>query len=113
MVDEVVSSLSIPPENLTWNHIYILGWIDHEGQSYLTTWEGDLPRLDVIIYGVNGFNIPLWDACVPSGARLEAVPEGEDGQAWARSHGGLLALAWYVAEGITRKSPELFPGVRA
>jgi hypothetical protein len=34
--------------------------------------------------------------------------------AWrARLHGGLLALAWYVAEGITRKTPELFPGERA
>ena len=103
----------VPPEKLTWDHIYLLGWIDHEGQSYLTTWEGNLPMLEVIVYGVSGLSIPLWDASVPPGARLEAVPEGKDGQGWARLHGGLLALAWYVAEGITRKAPELFPGERA
>ena len=113
MACEAMSGFPVPPEKLTWDHIYLLGWIDHEGQSYLTTWEGNLPRLEVIVYGVNGLNMPLWDASVPPGARLEAVPEGKDGLGEARLHGGLLALAWYVAERITRKAPELFPGERA
>jgi hypothetical protein len=92
------------PEEIDWDHVYLLGWYDHEGTPYLSTWAGDRPRVDVVVFGTGGgLLMPLWDGAVPKGVAFEPVPEGEEPLAYAKSRGGYYAFGWYFAEGIKRK----------
>ena len=90
-----------PLEHFDWQHIYLLGWEDHAGQSYLSTWSGDLPWVEVVVH--NTQLVPLWNAPVPPSARLESIPEGEDGREYAQRVGGFFAFGWYVKEGVSRR----------
>lgn len=88
----------------TFENTYLLAWYDREGRSYLTTWQGDLPIVHVVVTGCNGMNMPLWDAPVPKGAQLHRVPEGRDPQEYAREIGGNHAFGWRVP--VKRKEPK-------
>lgn len=90
------------PEN--WSQLYLLGWYDQAGKSYLSTWDGDRPMVSVVVYGANNLTMPLWDADVRPNMRFEVVPAGEDPQEYARQKGGLHAFGWYIAEGFKRRS---------
>jgi hypothetical protein len=91
-------------DNLDWNHLYLLGWYDRDGRSNLTTWHGDYPMLTVVVTGVNGLTLPLWDAPVPPNARFEVTADLEGALAKARSEGGYAAIGWYIEEGFERKA---------
>lgn len=81
---------------LDWSEHYLLGWYDRSGRAYLTTWDGDLPVVHVVVTGCAESRIPLWSAKVPPGARLEPVPEGQDPHEYAAELGGYHAIGWRV-----------------
>lgn len=87
---------------LDWNNTYLLGWYDENGRSFLTTWSGDLPMIQVVVTGCNGINMPLWNAQVPKGAKLHPVPHDTEPRDYARKLGGYHAFGWRVP--VTRKS---------
>jgi hypothetical protein len=87
-----------------WDNTYLLGWEDREGKSYLTTWDGDLPMVHVVVTGCNGINMPLWDAPVPDGAQLHRVPDDDNPKEYARKIGGFYAFGWRVP--VKRKEPK-------
>ena len=100
---------------LDWEHIYLLGWYDQSGKSYLTTWSGDLPIINVIVTGpssLHTFGPPLWKA--PAQAKLPGAPLVEEFQLHeitidddpieeARDLNGVVAVGWYIEEGFKRK----------
>ncbi len=87
----------------TWENTYLLAWYDRTGRSYLTTWDGNLPIVHVVVTGCNGMNMPLWNAPVPEGAQLHRVPDDMDPQEYARKLGGFYAFGWRVP--VKRKEP--------
>ncbi len=94
---------------IDWNHVYLLAWYDETGRGYLTTWDGDLPYVNVVVTGARPITMPLWAAEVPPGAGIMLVPPDRDTTreerlAFARESGGYLALGWYIAEGFSRPS---------
>ena len=89
--------------NLDWDHLWLLGWYDHNGQGYLTTWEGSMPYVHVVITGVKGINFPLWRAPVPQYADIHEIPEGKDPKEYAKEIGGYYAFGWLLEDLIERK----------
>lgn len=88
-----------------WDHVYLLGWYDETGRSYLSTWDGDHPYVYVVVTHLGGRQMPLWKAPVPRGAELQLVPDMKEHQervAYATSKGGFLAIAWYIEDGFQR-----------
>lgn len=48
-------------EKLDWDHVYLLGWYDSKGKPYLSTWSGDLKKVEVVVVGFNhALGPPLW-----------------------------------------------------
>lgn len=94
----------MPFEELSWDRLYLLGWYDHSGRPHLTTWGGDRPLIHVVVHGVNGFNFPLWDAPVPSRARVEPLPQDWQGT-YDTFDGGYIAIGWLLEEPFVRRSP--------
>ncbi len=94
---------------IDWAHLYLLAWWGEDGRSFLSTWDGDLPEVYVVVTGLGGRSMPLWNSPIPSGAEPHLVPEGFDHEkrlAYAAEKGGLLALAWYIEAGyIARDEP--------
>lgn len=87
-----------------WDHVYLLGWYDHEGRDYLTSWDGDLPYVNVVVLGVlPETGMPLWNASVPEGAMVEEIPEGVDPHEYAKEKGGYYAFGWLFADGVERR----------
>jgi hypothetical protein len=89
-------------EALDWSQVYLLAWYDDQGRGYLTTWGGSLPVYSFVVTGCNGGNIPLWDAPLPTSARVYQVPAGRDPQNFANEMGGYHAIGWKVP--VKRKS---------
>lgn len=73
--------------SLSWDHTYLLGWYNHGGQAFLTTWDGREPDVYVVVTGCSAIGMPLWDAYVPERARLREIPPGESGHDYARAIG--------------------------
>jgi hypothetical protein len=57
----------------------------------------------VVVTGVRESLIPLLDMPVPSGARLQPIPENRNPYEYAKETGGFYAVAFYVKEGFARK----------
>ena len=94
----------LPDEHKNLNHIYLLGWYDQAGQSYLTSWDGDLPYVHVVVTGATAFNMPLWNASVPSRCKIEVIPDGVSNKvAYATERFGFYAFGWYLPEPILRR----------
>lgn len=93
----------IEDQGPTWDTTYLLGWYDETGSSYLTTWQGDLPMIHVVVTGCSGLDMPLWDAPVPMNAKMLAVPAGEVPQDYARKMGGYHAFGWHMP--VKRREP--------
>lgn len=97
-------------KQIDWAHVYLLGWYDETGKGYLSTWDGDLPYVYVVVTGVPAHRMPLWKAPIPtSSASLSLVPEEvtdlRQQIEYATSKGGYLAIAWYIADGFERTKP--------
>lgn len=95
-------------KQIDWDHVYLLAWYDQTGKSYLTTWDGDLPYVHVVVTGLGGRHMPLWKSSdVPSGAQLHLVPDDvtdfRQQIEYANKMGGYLALGWYIEEGFKRE----------
>lgn len=90
---------------IDWDHVYLLGWYGHDGKPYLTTWDGNLPYVNVVVTGCDHFNMPMWKAPVPKGAELHAIPEDKNPQEYAIEINGYHALGWYIADGFQRDDP--------
>ena len=94
-------------ETLDWDHVYLLGWYDENCRSYLTTWDGDLPMVGVIVTGCEPTRMPLWSAPVPTSAKLHPVPSHLENlreivlHAWAMN--GYYAFGWKTEEAFERK----------
>jgi hypothetical protein len=93
----------VEDQPLTWENTYLLAWYDRAGKSYLTSWDGDLPMIHVVVTGCSGMNMPLWNAPVPSGATIHPIPPSTDPQEYARQLGGYYAFGWRVP--VKRKEP--------
>jgi hypothetical protein len=72
----------------------------------LSTWDGDLPMVHVVVYGATALTMPLWDAYVSPGMSFEVIPQGEDHQAYAKARGGFYAFGWYFEKPIKRREPQ-------
>lgn len=93
-----------PKLPVDWDHVYLLGWYGEDGRACLTTWDGDLPMIDVVVLGIRAYRVPAWDAEVPRGATVVGIPDGvESPTDHARELGGIHAFGWHVAEPIKRK----------
>jgi hypothetical protein len=91
-----------------WDHIYLLSWYDQNGKAYLTTWEGDLPIIAVVVTGARKpYGPPLWRAPVPAGCELHEIPTGKGNQEYAKELGGVVAIGWYIKDGLTRYPHEV------
>ncbi len=104
--------MATPP--VDWDHVYLLAWYDRDRQGYLTTWDGDLPYIHVVITGLSDghahrHGMPLWKAPVPPGAELVQVPEGRDPHEYAAELGGFYAMGWHMPTKIEREWPKPFP----
>ena len=93
----------------TWDRVYLLGWYDETGNSFLTTWYGSLPMLEVVVTGCA--RVPLWKAPVPKNAKLHPVPThlatSEAKVAYATAMGGYYAFGWWMNHDIERlQSPK-------
>jgi len=107
---------------IDWDHVYLLGWYDKTGRSYLTTWEGDRPYISVIITAsaplialLHYWGPPIWDASTNhkpadwlppplhyADLELHSVGPGEDAKEKATRLGGIVAFGWYIQEGFRR-----------
>jgi len=91
---------------LSWNHIYLLAWWDANGRPLMTTWEGDLPKVFVVVTNARRCGPPLWDAPVDGAQLVCFVPKElplDKKITYAADREGFLALGWYVESGIIRK----------
>lgn len=84
-----------------WDHVCILGWYGRDGRAHLTSWEGDLPIIDVVVTGT-GPCVPCGSAPVPPGAGVHPVPAGKDPKELALELGGLHAIGWIIEKGVRR-----------
>ncbi len=96
------------PIKLDWDHVYLLGWHDKDGHSYLTTWSGDRPWVEVVVTGAGPFGPPIWKSYVPNGVTLHEMsePSGHrfrSKEDRARLLHGIYAFGWYIEEGIERE----------
>jgi len=90
-----------------WCHVYLLGWYDANNQGYLTSWDGDLPYVHVVVTGYLYFGPPMWKTPVPDGCILHEIPDNKDPQEYAKEIGGVHAFGWYLKDGnIERVSKE-------
>lgn len=96
--------MEAPEIPVDWDHVYLLGWYDRERRSYLTTWDGDLPMVNVVVLGLPSHRMPMWDAPVPPQAELRRVPDDQDPHEYAASLGGYHAFGWLVADGVKRSA---------
>lgn len=95
---------------IDWDHIYILAWYDHDGKGYLSSWQGDYPKVYVLVEGLRsgplGFvQMPMWNAPVPEGVTLREIDQElpfQDMLGVSRDRDALLALAWVMPEVIDR-----------
>ena len=96
---------------IDWRHVYLLGWYDETGKGYLSTWDGDLPYVHVVVTSLAGRPMPLWRGAVPRGAEMHLVPDEvadlRQRVAYATKMGGYYALAWYLEDGFERPLPFL------
>ncbi len=87
---------------IDWDHIYLLGWMDSNCKSYLTSWQGDLPYVDVVVLSTNWQGPPLWNAPIHK-EKLE--PMIDSAKTWAEKveyatkMGGVYAFGWYFEKG--------------
>ncbi len=90
-----------PP--IDWDHVYLLGWYDQAGRSYLTSWDGPSDYVHVVVKTAQ--SPPMWSAPVPPGAELAAMPEHlttlTDRVQYATSIGGVYAFGWLMNLGET------------
>lgn len=93
-------------EPLNWDHTYLLGWYDRTGRSFLTSWDGDLPLVGVVVVGGRPLGPPLWNAPVPAGCVAYPVPttlvDLEARIAYATTLGGVYAFGWRLDRVIER-----------
>ncbi len=94
-------------EALNWDHTYLLGWYDREEKSYLSSWDGDNPRVDCVVVGYNhGYGPPIWHAPVPPRCVAFKMPADlvttKDKVAYATRLGGVYAFGWYITQPIQR-----------
>jgi hypothetical protein len=91
---------------IDWDHVYLLGWRTSDGRSHLSTWIGDLPWVNVIVFDTDC--PPMWNAPVKN-ATVELMPSQyktlEEQVKHATERGGLCAFGWYVEKGIDRINP--------
>ncbi len=90
-----------------WSQLYLLGWYDSLGRPMLSSWDGDLPLVHVVVFGATATTMPLWRSPVTPDMKFEVIPDGEDHQAYARRRGGLYAFGWFVEKGFERRSRNL------
>lgn len=107
---------------IDWNHVYLLGWYDHDGKPYLTTWrDTEKTKNNYITVVVTGPDVlqygpPIWNApanCKPNKYgfpshpveeyQLHEVKVGEDADEKAHQLGGVKAIGWYIEEGFERR----------
>jgi len=92
-----------PKRELSWDHVYLLGWFNEQGHPFLTTWDGNLPMVHVVVTGVKPLTMPLWSAPVPPNAHLHEIPADKAPQEYAQEMGGYHAFGWYLEEPFERK----------
>ena len=87
-----------------WDHIYLLWYYGPNKKPYLSTWGGDGVPIAVLITNLpKGAFVPLWDAKVPTGAKIQEIPEGVDEYEYAEQHSGIAAFGWYIENGFERR----------
>lgn len=97
------SSETVENRQLNWDHVYLLGYYTPSGEPMLTTWSGDAEGIEVVVTGSDNSGPPIWSAPIPPGCELHTIPEGKDGQEYAKEIGGLFAFGWLLPEKIVRK----------
>jgi hypothetical protein len=88
---------------IDWNHVELLGWYDHKGKSYSMIVEGNRPMVKVVVTGVKGEAVPLLNAPVHNGAKLQLVPEDRNPFDYAKEKAGFYAIGFYIEEGFERE----------
>jgi hypothetical protein len=89
---------------LNWDHFYMLGFFSADGRANLSTWEGRLELIDVVVVGASDYDLALsmWNAPLRHRWDLIAIPKGTDPQTFAQEHGGLHAIGWLLPRPIVR-----------
>lgn len=83
---------------VNWDTVYILGSYDkYTGKAYLTSWDGDLPTINVVITNCGQNNVPFWNNPVPDGSEIHPVPEGKNWESYAKELGGIRAFGWSMS----------------
>src|SRR5690606_38172204 len=90
-----------PP--VTWGYFDILGWRDEDGRLNLTSWDGATPLMNVVVTGLAGRRVPVWNSKIPTGVGLIRIPDGVDPQEFARKQGGINAFGWHLTHKICRE----------
>jgi len=93
---------------IDWDHVYLLGWYGYqpgagaEGRrSFSTAYAGESPIIRVVVTGMTP--PPMWNARVPEGAEVRALPPETDLEGALRiadEMGGVVAFGWYFEEGL-------------
>ena len=86
---------------LDWDHVYLLAWCQH-GCWYSTTYQGQHMIPVQVVVTPAWRSPPMWAAPVPHGTELHPIPVGRRADEVAAELGGVVALGWYLAEGIKR-----------
>lgn len=100
----------IDSQEFDWNHVYLLGWYDSKGTSYLSTWIGAIDnRVEVVVVGFDSAHgPPLWNAPVPNDCVLLAIPISthsfDERIAYATSVGGVYAFGCLSKNKIDRQN---------
>ena len=92
---------------LDWDFTYLLGWYGPDERSYLSSWMGSNPPVEVIVVGYNeGYGPPLWNAPVPPSCKVYKMPEHivdlKAKVAYATHLGGVYAFGWLLDKPVDR-----------
>lgn len=96
-----------------WNHIYLLGWYSSNDNTHLTTWEGGLPLIRIVVTGpCEPSGPPMWDFLeayregpTVDHFQLHEVKDDETSYDWlskAKRLNGIRAFGWYIEKGFER-----------
>jgi hypothetical protein len=93
-------------QKLDWWNVYLLGWHDHNGRSYLTSWDGDAEVVHVVITGASEIEMSqaMWHGPIPPRSIIHEIPSGIDPDEHAKQIGGYHAFGWYMPNGFKRMS---------